>query len=114
MDERCNIFCYTLQLCNSVEKTNTQNGVPYVPFTEVNKETFGENFYPPDLIGSNPDKKLSVRKAFRNIARMMCNENKPKIIANLENVPKHLPSDMEFTVCDEKHNDFTYSRLILD
>ena len=44
----------------------------------------------------------------------MVKENKARIIRNLDNVSKHLPSDREFTVLGEKHNDFSSSRFILN
>ena len=113
-DERCEIFCYTPQLCNRVEKANTHNGMTFIPFTEVNKENFRVNFYPLHLVGNDANKKASTRKAVQNVARMMCNENKQRIISNLENVAKHLPNDREFIVCGEKYNNFSDSRLILD
>ena len=114
MDERYEIFFYTPQLCDRVEKANTHNGTVFVPFTEVNKENFGVNFYPLDLVGNDPDKKASAIKAVRNVARMMCNENKQRIISNLVNVTKHLPNDREFIVYSGKYDEFSNSRLILD
>ena len=45
---------------------------------------------------------------------MMCEENKAQITQNLENVAKHLPSNGVYTVCGDKRNDFSNSRLILD
>ena len=48
--KQCEIFCYTPQLCDRNEEANKQNNMPYIPFIEVNKNTFGENFHPPDLI----------------------------------------------------------------
>ena len=60
-DERCEIFCYTPQLYDRVEKANT-NVMVFVPFTEVNKENFRVDFYPPNLIGCDLDKKASARK----------------------------------------------------
>ena len=113
-DERCEIFCYTPQLCDRVEKASTDNGMAFIPFIEVIKENFGVNFYPPDLVGNDANKKPSTRKAVQNVARIMCNENKQRIISNLENVTKHLPNNREFIVCSEKYNDFSDSRLILD
>ena len=48
--KQCEIFCYTPQLCDRNEEAIKQNNMPYIPFIEVNKNTFGENFHPPDLI----------------------------------------------------------------
>ena len=45
---------------------------------------------------------------------MMCEENKAQITQNLENVAKYLPSNGVYTVCGDKLNDFSNSRLILD
>ena len=113
-EERCKIFCYTPQLCNRAGKANTNNSMPFMPFIEVNKETFGENFCPTDLGDGNLDKGTSAREAVPNVAKMMCEENKQRIITNMENVAKHLPRDREFAVCGEKHNNFMDCRLILD
>ena len=41
-------------------------------------------------------------------------KTKAQITQNLENVAKHLPSNGVYTVCDDKRNDFSNSRLILD
>ena len=92
-EKRCEIFSYTPQLCDRAEKTNTLNNKPFVSFIEVNKESFGKDFDPTVLIGSDLEEKLNARKAARNIAKMMCEENKALIIENLENVAKHLPGD---------------------
>ena len=61
--ERCKIFCYTPQLCDRAEKANINNNMPFIPFTDVNKESFGENFCMADHAGSDLDKKASARKA---------------------------------------------------
>ena len=42
---------------------------------------------------ANTHKKLNLKKAVRNIAKIMCGENKALMIQNLENVAKHLPGD---------------------
>ena len=47
----------------------------YIPFIKVNKETFGDDFYPSDLISSNLEKKAAGRKAVINVAKIMCKEN---------------------------------------
>ena len=112
--ERCKIFCYTPQLCDRTEKANINNNMPFIPFIEVNKESFGENFYMTDHAGSDLDKKASARKAVWKVAKILCEENKQRVITNMENVAKHLASDREFAICGEKFNDFTDSRLILD
>ena len=83
-EERCEIFCYTPQLCGRAEKANTNNNMSFIPFTEVNKETSGASFCSIDLVGSDLDKKSSARKAVRIVAKMMCEENKQKIITNRE------------------------------
>ena len=51
-------FCYTPQLCDRIEEANRNNAMPYIPFVEVNKETLGGDFYPPDFISSTLEKKL--------------------------------------------------------
>ena len=80
----------------------------------MNDESFGQEFAPSDLLGGDPEKKMYARNAVWNIAKIMCKENKPRITQNLENVSKQLPSNIVYTVCDEKLNDFFNSRLILD
>ena len=70
------IFCYTPQLCGHAEKANTHNNKPFVPFIEANKESFGQGFDPTDLLSSDPEKKSYARNSVRNIAKMMCEENK--------------------------------------
>ena len=42
----------------------------------------------------------------------MCKENKKRLTNNLDNVIKILPSDRDFFVCGEKHNDYKDSRII--
>ena len=105
-----NLFC-----CPSLaQKPNAPNNKPFVPFIEVNKESFGQGFNLTDILSSNPEKKPYARNSVRNITKMMCEENKAQITQNLENVAKHLPSNGVYTVCGDKRNDFSNSRLILD
>ena len=108
------IFCYTLQLCDHAGKPKTHNNEPFVPFIKVNKESFGQGFDSTDLFSSDHERKSYARNSVRNIGKMMCKENKARIIENLENVAKHLPSDRVYTVCGDKLNDFSNSRLILE
>ena len=114
--KRCEIFCYTPQLCDRNEEANKQNNMPYIPFIEVNKNTFGENFHPPDLIGTDVDKKNVARKAVRTVAKIMAKENTKRIISNMEHVIKKFDDadKREFFVLGKKHNDFSNSRLILN
>ena len=44
----------------------------------------------------------------------MVKENKARIIRNLDNVSKHLPSDSEFTVLRKKHYDFSSCRFVVN
>ena len=114
--KRCEIFCYTPQLCDRNEEANKQNNMPYIPFIEVNKNTLGENFHPPDLIGTDVDKKNVARKAVRTVAKIMAKENTKRIISNMEHVIKKFDNadKREFFVLGKKHNDFSNSRLILN
>ena len=80
----------------------------------MNKVSFSQGFDPTDLLSSDPEKKSYARNLVRNIAKMMCKENKARITKNLENVAKHLPSDRVYTVCGDELNDFSNSRLILN
>ena len=57
--------------------------MPYIPFIEVNKNMFGENFHPPDLIGTDVDKKNVARKAVRTVTKIMAKENVHRIISNM-------------------------------
>ena len=91
--KRCEIYCYTPQLCDCIKKANQHNKQCSVPFIEVRKESFGENFYPADLLSCNPEKKAVARKTVVNIAKLMVRENKERIIRNFDNKSKHLPSD---------------------
>ena len=95
-------FCYTPQLCDKFEEVNRNNTMPHIPFTEVNKETFGDAFYAPDLISLNLEKKAAARKAVIIVAKIMCKQNKKRLTNNLDNVIKFLPNDREFFVCGEK------------
>ena len=52
------------QLCDCNEEANKQNNIPYIPFIEVKKNTFGENFHPPDLIATDLDKKMLLERRF--------------------------------------------------
>ena len=90
------------------------NKKPFVPFIQVDEESFGIDFAPTDRVVSDPERKFSARKAVRNIAKMMCKENEPRITQNLENVVKKLPSDRIYTICCEKLNDLSNSRFILE
>ena len=88
------------------------NKKPFVPFIQVDEEFFGIDFVPNDFVGSDLERKLSARKAVRNIAKMMCKENKPRITQNLENVTKKLPSDRIYTICTEKLNDLVVQNAV--
>ena len=90
------------------------NKKPFVPFIQVDEEFFGIDFVPTDFVGSDLERKLSAKKAVRNKAKMLRKENEPRIIHNLENVTKKLPSDIIYTICGEKLNDFSNSRFILE
>lgn len=78
--------CYTPQLCDRTKQANTHNNKPFVPFIQLNEESFSQDFVPTDLLGNDPEKKMYARNAVRNIAKMICKENKPIITQNLENV----------------------------
>ena len=109
-------ICYTPQLRDRNEEANKQNNMPYIPFIEVNKNTFGENFHPPDLIGTDLDKKTVARKAVRTVTKIMAKENLHRIISNMEHVIKKFDNadKREFFVLGKKDNDFSNSRLILN
>lgn len=100
-DHSC-IHYYTPQLCHCAELANRGQNKPYVPFIQVNEESLWENFDPSDLVSSNPNKKLIARNAVGASAHMMCEENKAKIVQNLENVAKKLPSGRVFMICGKK------------
>ena len=80
----CEILCYTPQLCDRMEKASIHNNKAFVPFIEVNKESFGQGFHPIDLLISEPEKKSYARNSVRNIVKMMCKENKAIITQNLK------------------------------
>ena len=82
------IYCYTLQLCDCAVLANRSQNKVYVPFIQVNDESFGENFDPSDLVSNDPDKKFLAKNAVRAIAHMIYEESEPKIVQNLENVAK--------------------------
>ena len=92
------IFCYTPQLCDRTKKASTHNNKPFVPFIEVNKESFVEGFNSSDFLSSDPEKKSYARNSVRSIAKMVYKENKARIMQNLENVTKQLPSDRVYSV----------------
>ena len=53
--------------------------MPHIPIIEVKKETFGYDFYPPDLISSNLERRAAAKKAVVakiNVAKIMTKENK--------------------------------------
>ena len=54
---RSEILYYTPQLCDRAEKANTHNNKLFVPFIEVNKESFGQSFDMTELLSSDPEKK---------------------------------------------------------
>ena len=108
------IFCYTPQLCDCAEKTSTHKSF-FLPFIEVNKELFRQGFDQTNLVSSDPEKKSYARNLLQNITKMMCEENKARIRQNLQNVVgKHFPSYRVYTVCGDKLNDFSNSRLTID
>ena len=113
--KRYEIFCYKTQLCDCNEEANKQNNMPYIPFIKVNKNTFGENFHPPDLTGTDLDKKIVARKAVHTVTKIMVRENLHRIISNMEHVIQKFDDadKREFFVLGKKHNDFSNSRLIL-
>ena len=86
----------------------------FVSVIQVDKGSFGKDFSPTDLMDSDPERKLYTRKAVRNIAKMICKENEPRIAQNLENVARKLPSNRVYTICGEKFNDFSNSMYILE
>ena len=86
--KRCEIFCYTPELSDRNEEGNKQNNMPYIPFIEVNKNAFAENFHPPDLIGTGGGKNNVGRKAVRAVAKITAKENLKRIISNMEHVIK--------------------------
>ena len=96
------------------KEANMHNKKPFVLFIQVDKKSFGIDFVPTDLVGGDPKRKLSARKVVRNIAKMMCKENEPKLTQNLGNVAKKLPSDRIYTICSKKLNNFSNSRFILE
>ena len=114
--KQCEIFCYTLQLCDRNEEANKQNNMPYIPFVEVNKNTFGENFHRPDLIGTDLDQKNVARKAVRTVTKIMAKDNLHRIISNMEHVIKKFddPHKRALFVLGKRHNNFSNSRLILN
>ena len=114
--ERCEIFCYTPQLCDRNEEASKQNNMPHIYFIEVNKNAFGENFHAPDLIGTDLDKKNVARKEVRAVTKILAKENLKRIISNMEHVIKKFDDadKREFFVLRKKHNDFSNSRLILN
>ena len=83
--------------------------MPYIPFIEVKKNTFGENLYLLDLIGTDLDKKNVARKAVRTVDKIMAKENLKRIISNMEHVIKKFDDadQREFFVLGKKHNDFS-------
>ena len=114
-DDRSHIYCYTPQLCDRTKSVNTTSrNKPFVLFRQVDEEYFGEGFDLTELVGSDPDKKLRTRKAVKAIAQMMHKQNEARIVQNLENVAKKLPSDRVFTVYGNIFNDFSNSRIILE
>ena len=43
-------------------------------------------------------KMLHVRNCLRNVAKLMAESNKKRMVTNLDNVIKNFPSDREFSV----------------
>ena len=102
-------------MCDRTKSVNTTSrNEPFVPLRQVDEEYFGEGFDLTELVGSDPDKKLRARKTVRAIAQTMYKQNEARIVQNLENVAKKLPSDRVFTVYGNIFNDFSNSRVILE
>ena len=83
--------CYTPQLCDRKEEANKLQSQPFVPFISVNKENFGDGFYP----------------------EVMVESNKNRIVTNLD-VIKNFPSDREPVVFGKKPNDLSSCRVDLN
>lgn len=117
-EERSEVFCYMPQLCGRKEEANksnksNSNKQPYVPFVNINKETFGSNFVPTDLVSEDNDKRLLSRNCIKRVIRLMI-KNKKQIINYLDSVIKHLPDNRDFTVFGQKkYNDHSSSRFVL-
>ena len=87
-EERSEVFCYMPQLCVRKEEANkpnksNSNKQPYVPFLNINKETFGSNFGPTDLVFEDKDKRLLSRNCIKRVIRLMI-KNKKQIINYLD------------------------------
>ena len=52
-------------------------------------------------------KMLHVRNYLRNVAKLMAESNKKRIVTNLDNVIKNFPSDRELAVFRLKQNDLS-------
>ena len=76
-------FCYTPQLCDRIEEANRNNTMPYIPFMEVNKETLGSDFYPPDFISSNLEKKLLQGKLSLTLLKSYVKKIKKDLLTTL-------------------------------
>ena len=50
---------------------------------------------------------LHVRNCLRNVAKLMAESNKKRMVTNLDNVIKNFPSDRELLVFREKQNDLS-------
>ena len=57
--------------------------MPYITFIEVNKETFGDDFYPPDLVSSNLEKKLLQGQLSLTLLKSYVKKIKKDLLATL-------------------------------
>ena len=70
-NKQSEIFCYTPQLCDGKEKANKIQSQPCVTFIIVNKERFGDGFYPLDLLCEDASKRRYAKNCVRNVASLM-------------------------------------------
>ena len=57
--------------------------MPYIPFMEVNKETLGSDFYPPDFISSKLEKKLLQGKLSLTLLKSYVKKIKKDLLTTL-------------------------------
>ena len=91
--KRSEFSCYAPQLCDRKEEANKVQSQVFVPFISVNKESFVDRFHPPDLLSEDASKRHYARYCGRNVAKVMVESNKERIVTNLDNIIKNIPSE---------------------
>ena len=101
------IFCYTLSCALEKRKQTKFKSRPLLPSSLLKEKVLVNYFILPVCLVKIFQKMLHVRNCLRNVAKLMAESNKKRMVTNLDNVIKNFPSDRELLVFREKQNDLS-------